>query len=863
MTLSPSAHSPWKRPRLVLACFGLAAGLSLLAASFAMGAASSDPARGFLSGLSTEWLILFSAGTLAALEWVAFAWQAWRSPAWAESRWKLLSAKWLRWSSLGIFALSGSLACLPAYRFQEAQIYFERLHPLIAWLAFFSGLLALLCLLAEYEFQPEGARTALRSRRTALLVALGMVVALLALWAAYTWGLPGRYEEYRYAASVPVLGWQILLGLVAALGFHLAEPKLARIQRLDVWLPLVIWILAALLWVSQPTPPSYFNPGPYAPNREYYPFSDASFFDLGSQYLLIGEGLNSHFAFERPLYMQALAFLHMAVGQNYTDVANLQAALLAVLVMFVYLIGKELSGRPLGIGLAVLIALRGVNGIFSAAFTDLASPKQLLTDFPTAMGMALLTWLTVKWLRRPAENRLYVFWAGGLVALLSLTRTNALFALGPILLFLWILYRRRLRTAFGLSVALTAVFIASLFPWGIANETSILEMYYLKIIRVLEVRYHIDFNGPDALKPAPSALMSPLPFELTPPPASPPGPGFLVQGMYNNLLTSFLCLPASFEWHDLRYLLKETYPYWDRAWDRTFPAPEAAFLLMQLGILSFGVGMAWKRARLAGLAPLLFFLAYQLSNTLGRTSGGRYVVPVDWVVLVYYLFGLVEIAILALALFTREAPAEESIPALPSDEFRWPPAWKMAGVLGLFALIGLSPTWSEALYPPRYTEATQAAALESLQEAGYFAEAGLISAQLDEFLKQPSAEVAFGRVLYPRFYNKDKGEPDNAYPYRTLAFPRLAFRLLTPNENLGILLPSKKIRLFPNGADAIVVGCVGAESNRKSVYLDALVIFTLDENGEAQIYARDPAAPLACPAPLVTCDLNNNCRSGD
>jgi hypothetical protein len=346
---------------------------------------------------------------------------------------------------------------------------------------------------------------------------------------------------------------------------------------------------------------------------------------------------------------------------------------------------------------------------------------------------------------------------------------------------------------------------------------------------------------------------------------SPPGPGFLVQGMYNNLLNSFLCLPASLEWHDLRYLLKETFPYWERTWDRTFPASEAAFLLMQLGILAFGVGMAWKRARLAGLAPLLLFLAYQLANTLGRTSGGRYVGPVDWVVLVYYLFGLVEIAILVLALFTRKTPAEESTPALPSDEFRWPTAspWKVAGILGLFALIGLSPTWTEALYQPRYTDETQAAALASLQEAGYFEETGFTSAQLDEFLAQRPARLAFGRVLYPRFYSKDKGEPDSAYPYRTLTYPRLAFKLLMPNDSLGILLPSQKIRLFPNGADAIIIGCIGAESNRKSVYLDALVIFTLDENGEAQVYSRNPLAPLACPAPPVTCDQNNNCRSGN
>lgn len=857
MTLFPSANSPWKRPRAVLSLSGLVTGTWLLLAAYAMASAASDPARGFLRGLSTEAWIVCSASALTGLGLLFVALRAWRSPVWADARWTLFSTRGMRGFSLGFFALSAVFACIPAYRFQSAQAYIERLSPLTIWLVFFSGFLLLLTLLAHFEFQPESARQAFQSRKTALFIMTAMIVVSLGMWTAYK-GLSVQYPEYRYAASVPVLGWQILLAVLAILTFAWLEPKLIRFKRLDLWLPAVIWILAALLWVLEPTPPSYFNPGPYAPNHEYYPFSDASLFDMGSQYLLIGEGLFGHVPFERPLYMQALVFLHMLAGQNYVNVANLQAALLAAFVMFVYLIGKELSGRPLGLGLAALVALRGVNGIYSAAFTDLASPKQLLTDFPTALGMALLTWLAVKWLKRPSENRFYVFWAGGLVALLSLTRTNALFALGPILLCLWLLYRRRLRTAFGLTVILGTMLVASLYPWGLSSNTSILEMYYVKIREVLRVRYQSQFNGPELPK---TASLAPMPHAET----AKLGPGLLVQGMTNNLLTSFLCLPASPQWYDLRTLLKDAYPYWDRSWGRTFPAPEAAFLLMQLGILSFGVGMVWKRVRLAGLVPLLMFLAYHLANTLGRTSGGRYVVPVDWVVLVYYLLGLIEIAIWIRAAFTRGLPAEESQPALPVDEFHWPASapWKVAGILSLFAVIGLSPTWTEALYPPRYTEENRAAALVSLEESGLFQKADFTAAQLDEFMKQPGAMVSYGRALYPRYYNKDKGEPDNAYPYRTLPYPRLAFRLLTPTGNLGVLLPSRKIPTFPNGADAIVIGCAGAESTSRAFYMDALVIFLLDENGETQVYQRSPSAPLTCPVAPIVCNPVSGCRSGN
>lgn len=173
-----------------------------------------------------------------------------------------------------------------------------------------------------------------------------------------------------------------------------------------------------------------------------------------------------------------------------------------------------------------------------------------------------------------------------------------------------------------------------------------------------------------------------------------------MQGLYNNLLTSFLSLPASPQLHDLRYAVKVAFPFWSSRWDGTFSPPQTWFLLLQFIIFSLGVGMAWKRGGLAGLTPLLLFFTYQLSNTLGRTSGGRYIVPVDWVVLVYYLLGFIEVIYFALAAFSKAAPSEESVPAFPSDHFAWAASYnlKMTGILALFILIGLTPSLTGAMF---------------------------------------------------------------------------------------------------------------------------------------------------------------------
>ena len=56
-----------------------------------------------------------------------------------------------------------------------------------------------------------------------------------------------------------------------------------------------------------------------------------------------------------------------------------------------------------------------------------------------------------------------------------------------------------------------------------------------------------------------------------------------------------------------------------------------------------GIASAWHSSRLAGLVPLTFLIAYDLSNALARTSGSRYLVPTDWVLLFYFALGIIQI----------------------------------------------------------------------------------------------------------------------------------------------------------------------------------------------------------------------------
>jgi len=70
----------------------------------------------------------------------------------------------------------------------------------------------------------------------------------------------------------------------------------------------------------------------------------------------------------------------------------------------------------------------------------------------------------------------------------------------------------------------------------------------------------------------------------------------------------------------------------------------SAFMLMlNLGLVAFGIGTAFQSDRLRGLLPVGVLLLYLTANSLARTSGGRYVVPVDWILVAYYCVAMAEL----------------------------------------------------------------------------------------------------------------------------------------------------------------------------------------------------------------------------
>jgi len=120
-------------------------------------------------------------------------------------------------------------------------------------------------------------------------------------------------------------------------------------------------------------------------------------------------------------------------------------------------------------------------------------------------------------------------------------------------------------------------------------------------------------------------------------------PGFIISHALHNAVAAFLALPDSLSQNDqmLKSLIQR--PYLDETvtWRGELQAGQIPFLAVNLSLLALGLGWSWNRWKWAGIFPALIFIGYIIVLGFARTSGSRYIVPVDWILFFYYTIGII------------------------------------------------------------------------------------------------------------------------------------------------------------------------------------------------------------------------------
>jgi hypothetical protein len=751
----------------------------------------------------------------------------------------------------------------PLESFGGYYYYILNAYPFVVWLTCSSAVALILLLSSHFGFNFQRFLKHLHDRQDALLIAAGLflIFAILAWIASFrVVGVKPIDEDFWYGAGVPVLTFQVLAALITGIGVSLVIEKWVgdlskHAFQINLFLFLLIWLVFAVFWAKEPVKPDFLITQPVAPNFEMYPDYDARNYDVMSQFALIGQGINNHSFFDRVLYPAFITYLHTFGGQDYSSIMALQSALFAILPALLYLIGSSIYNRTSGLSLGILAGLRGINQINIGNIIETAHQKHMLTEYPTAILLVLTAFLLIKWIQNPTKNWTLAGIAGGIIGISTLLRPHTLVIIPIFIILAFLVYRKRTRIGFGVGTLFLLSALLVIMPWiqfG-GQNISIFRLYFTRIEDVIRQRYP-DLLTPEGRQSIPvseipqgslhQALYNP---ELKPDKSI---LAFTADNFLNNLVTAVESLPTSMFNLEPREVVKKTENFWIPYWDGKLSNWAKLLIPFNLMVLALGLGAAWKRARLGGLIPLLIMVFYFVINALGRTSGGRYLVPADWVILIYYVLGLVAIFELISSVFVQTNKPVEKIPSLPMPITPW---WKVSLLVLLISItIGSSIPIAQLINPQRYKNqppAEQSALFASLSDKSL----GLTPDEIQKFLSSENAVIFTGRSLYPRQFNKDEGLDVSVYNfYHSMPFPRTLFTVIGPLGEKVIILPRTEPAQIPNSTDVMVLGC------QADGFVMAWAVARLDERS---VYGRIPSSTeLTCPLPDPICDNNKSCH---
>ena len=768
--------------------------------------------------------------------------------------------------------------------------YGIRLMPLMLWVSMFA--LQIVIWLPIFRsgkwfvnlvaFQPN-----LRSGLIVLSVLLIVWGFVLATGIGLKPDLIGWYEP-----GAPLLSAQVWLAWLLFVIFLLMMTALKpdQWQLLDIGIMLLLWLTAFWLWNSQPMLPNFFAPRPGPPTYEFFPYSDAVSYDLTAHRVVLG--LKDSALPSKPLYGYFLAALRAIQDGGYEEVVKLQIAVLALFPLLIYGIGSTLHHRASGFLGALLIIFREANAIQLSGLIKVAHVKLLLSDLPTAVYFAFLLWVAAQWLREndglDRKHSLYLaFVLGSLSGFSLLLRPQTTILIPVVALFMlwvwrkqpWAMIKAGVLMAGGVFLALSGWFWYSWQhtgflllndPWQTAYMTSV---YHLSP-NVVDVDVNrLPRRAGETLGEYDARVRrSVAEFTLRYPQVV---AQFVSAHFFHNQIESLFALPQSpfwvyqveprllARWQDQTQRLLEdccsvrTYvkqmPFW-KAWNGLLPSETLLPFCFNLAMIALGIGVSWRRQRMITIFALLLNVVYMLSSAMGRQSGWRFILPVDWMVVLFFSVGIAELSFWWLAV-TCKSPQLQTVLEIPSVKeaaskplmvnahMKHPLTWLLTVLFVLFI------SWSfnivEWFVPARYPLKNAAELSAGLNESSkqWLREQGIDLSDSQSWNKA-AWTVLEGRILYPRFV---RAHQEDVYPPGAVNYlpneNRLVFFLLGPQERWAALSLEKPPTEMKHAVDAVVIGC------QRSSFFEALGVILLSQNDQDPILLRaerqlEPCNPL-------------------
>ncbi|MDK2980813.1 MAG: hypothetical protein PWQ55_1160 [Chloroflexota bacterium] len=757
---------------------------------------------------------------------------------------------------------------LPPYRLGTLFEEYERMRPFLLWLGA-SGLelfavLRIFRLGREDRPAPDAVQPAERSQGRSIFIILLTTAALAGLYLYLHAKVPFN-SGIIAPAPAPITPLQLFGLWVVSVVFYRLQQRYRFISR-----PLFIAICVVLLYglscglaLAAPLACKGDMVGIYPPNFTCYPDINDAVYNVGSLYIHYGEGVFNQWFTDKPLYMLFLAGCQWLGGMQIGREMVVQVLCLSLLPVLVFLFVRRLAGFPGALLAALLLIVRQVNAIRLYSKLGGVNVRIAATEVFTALLLVCTAWFLNKWFRKPAKA-VFPLGSGIFLGLAILARFNAALIVPVILLAGAVYYRK----AKGLGLRKLAVFSAGLAlvlsPWFLlypALNPDLQNPYVQKIqnvfwdrsaapisakvdeklpaVRLIDDRYG---ERSDALQISPESPSSS--------PASSTQMGLPQQVMLhfsNNVLTAFFSLPVNSTFLDADTLTEQAFWYRDNQpiWHNVFTPENLAFWCLSVALFAWGVQRSWRRWGTGGLAPLLVLVGYLLGDALALTSGGRYLEPVLWIVILYYAVGLTSLSAFVLdklgfdrqmaaaRTVERESRFDRSLQTLRSAIEK--PAVHYSG-LGLLVLVAISLAFLQYL-PDRLPAETSPQATQSAYE---YLSGTVDPSAWEGFLQSEHSIVAAGALYYPQYYSQSRF---------SLARGSDVFEALVLGQDHVYMsyLWNRVPQTLTDGSRVLVVGCVLKEGELWGMQRRISQTYALIQlDNEQQIYV-DPQAAWACP----------------
>jgi hypothetical protein len=685
-----------------------------------------------------------------------------------------------------------------------------------------------------------------KSNRPAILAGLILtgLIALAAVFIACTGMGIGPGTQYWGKSGIPVLHWQVGGALVVMAALFLLDRRFsngkpARVKDLAVFV--LLWLAAFLLWQSIPTPVSRFVTASYPPNYTGYPYSDAGDYALEGQMILSGNGFPYGFL-DKPFHLTLLAVISWLAGSDYARMMLLQTGLMALIPGLIYLLVSKISYRPAGITAATVVLFMQANNLAIADHVQATNVKMAMSEPLTSLLLILFALSVVDWWKAPNRSWLHAAVSGALLGLTALVRLNVL-VIVPFVLLVWLFaFNIRSRRTWCAALVFVIFCVLGQIPWTMRNQVvngNAIDSYMSKVLGVVikeRINPIVDIVHVEKT-PAPGTEQ-PVGTPSTGEPAARPNDwrtltdSFVRTGLHN-LTAVGLSLPASIYHEGLDETIR--HPYWDQEWNGTFTPYGQIMLAISLLAVALGFAASWKRSGVISLIPLLILLSYLLSNSVSMVSGGRYIVPVDWVLPSYFSMGMAGLTVWLFGL----KPGQTAVPVDAPIYNKW--LWLQLVLILAAACLPMS---LSLFIPKEFKPADNAAVLSEIKSLNPEWPAGYSSNDLEKLIASPDASFKAGRVIFPRWMKTGEGDTaGRGSAFSALSFDHLSFSVISDDEYpFDAVLPvDAAVDPLPNASKVILAGC------KTDAYFDTAVMIVLEPSPKTYI-RKDPGS-FTCPLP--------------